>query len=232
MKLQLVIVVAFFTLSAYGQTLLPKVGFTCSINSMEVTSGEIISKVGFTAGLAYNLHLNKAISIQPELNFIQKAFESQSSTRFSQIIDTDTYFVNEDRSRYYRISYLEVPLLVKVRLFHNNFFAIAGPSVAYGLGGFYRYKFDQTTSYFEPTHTRSQGKVKFGDDPEASTNDAYFDNRWDIGVQAGVGALLFKKIMLEGRYGVGTTNLISDKTSKNGAFQIAISCPIKLVSSK
>ena len=67
---------------------------------------------------------------------------------------------------------------------------LGGFSVGMGLGGSLEYTYDATSSYLDPLHIEGSGKIKFGSEPSTNTEDTYFDNQWDIGFHAGLGALL------------------------------------------
>ena len=57
--------------------------------------------------------------------------------------------------------------------------------------------------------------------------DTYFDNRWDVGPQVGIG-LVLKKIQLECRYGLGLVDINKDYDSKNQCLQFSFAVPIQL----
>ena len=97
-----------------------------------------------------------------------------------------------------------------------------------GLGGKHKYELDRTSSYLDPFHEEGTGRIKFEDKPAANNKDVHFDNRWDLGIQMGVGILFFKKLQLEWRYEIGTVNLNKHVDSKNHCLQISLATPIGL----
>src|SRR5688500_1084068 len=107
-----------FTVSA--QTLLPRFGLTNTANTRQMSSGTMRSKTGITAGIGYLHKLSNNLSAQLELNYIRKAFEYKHSQEVSQIIGTDTYYYKEKGTDRYNIAYIEIPLLIRLKLFHEN----------------------------------------------------------------------------------------------------------------
>jgi hypothetical protein len=227
-SIRICIVLMLAVATVEGQVIYPRVGLTGANNSMRSTNSEVSAATAFVAGAGYGHYLTPDFSIQFEVNYVQKAFVEKSSAVFSQTIDTDTYFVEEHNVHHYRISYLEIPVLLKYSLIPKKFFLLAGPSVAYGLGGSTRWEYSRTSSYFDPVSTDIKGKIRFADKPSSDSENAYFHNRWDMNVQVGFGVLLAKTLFLDVRYGVGLTNLYKEANSKTNTFQLAVSVPIKI----
>lgn len=76
------------------------------------------SKIGFTAGLLLDKPISDHLIFQPAVNFVQKGTKSNESDGSATL------------------NYLEVPLNFTYRTNNiDGFFAGAGPSFAYGLGG-------------------------------------------------------------------------------------------------
>ena len=76
------------------------------------------SKIGFTAGLLLDKPISDHVIFQPAVNFVQKGTKSKESDGSATL------------------NYLEVPLNFMYRSNNRDgFFAGAGPSFAYGLGG-------------------------------------------------------------------------------------------------
>ncbi|MEO7988131.1 MAG: porin family protein [Chryseolinea sp.] len=169
-------------------------------------------------GVAAEIPLvGKMLALQPELLFHQKGFKSEDPG--------DGEYKEEDSNT---LNYLELPVLVKVKF--GKFYAIAGPSFAYGIGG------KSKTTYHDliaGTTTKSTDKIKFGKEPDNyQGDDIYVDNAFDIGVQAGVG-MKISVIVIDLRYGIGMTNLLDkpsgspyDYKSKNGSLQLTVGVPI------
>ncbi|MFN3841547.1 MAG: porin family protein [Cyclobacteriaceae bacterium] len=231
--------------SAQMLSVVPRVGAT--VSTMSIVShdpfpipifnsqNEVKSKIGFTLGAAINYTVSGMISIQPELNFIQKGYQEKSSS--TDIVDFDGIIIETQNiaNTTQTINYLEMPVLAKFQFGKSpQFFALIGPSIGIGLGGKFKSE-EQTTENFNgdiSTYSNStKGKIKFGKTPEGyEGNDWYIDNRTDFGLQVGGGVLINYKIMIEARYGLGLSNLYDDSNyqAKNRVFQITIGMPLIL----
>ena len=208
--------------SATAQSFFPRFGVTGTSNSQNAEFTKMNPGAGFTAGAGYNQQINEWFSVQLEINYIQKAFSTTYEASFTQNVGTDTYTVNEHIKSDYRLSYLEMPFLAKFH--YKKAFASIGPYGAYGLGGSYKYDRNSTSSYFlEPVHESGSANVKFGSSKAHPTgNEFYFDNKLDIGLNAGLGVLLFENLVLECRYSRGS-NLRDDGESRNHTLQLTAS---------
>jgi len=226
MKAIPILIALLITLFAEAQTFLPRLGLNMTTNSMDTDFTKVKPRTGFSVGAGYTIELNTLLSIQPELYFIQKSFLTDYAGRFSQNIGTDTYFVDVKQKDTYRISYLEIPVLLKINPFRNQFFLTAGPHLAMGLGGKHIFEYHQTSSYQDPLNQSDKGKIKFGEGSSTS-KDVYIDHRIDVGFQAGIGTRLFDQLQVEWRYGRGS-NLLKDKDSKNNVFQLVVSIPVQV----
>jgi hypothetical protein len=224
----LVLTLSLLCLIANAQTLYPRIGITASVNTYRPQNYDMTPKAGFILGLGYNLALSEVISVQAELDFVQKSFETDYSNTTTIQYGEDLYALHEKGSGQYAISYLELPLLVKARVLHDNFFVLGGFSIGMGLGGSHKFTYESTSSYLDPVYEEGSGKIKFGDASSTTNEDVYFDNRWDIGFQVGLGALILKKLQVECRYGLGMVNVNKDTDSKNHCVQISFSTPIQL----
>jgi len=216
MKLVILILVAILYSNATAQTLYPRFGITGTTNSQKADYTTINSGAGFTAGAGYNQEITELFSVQLEINYIQKTFSSIFENSFSQNIGTDTYNVNENIKSDYRLSYLEMPFLAKFT--YKKLFITAGPYGAYGLGGSYKYERNTTSSYLGTTQEDGSSPIKFGSKAHPTGNEFYFDNKLDIGFNAGLGILLFEKLMLECRYARGSN--LWDRESRNHTLQL------------
>jgi hypothetical protein len=228
--------------SAQKLIVIPKIGATLATVSMSEPDiiqfpgfeDEIKSKIGFTIGAALNYSINDRISIQPELNFIQKGYQENSSSIWIEDFDGQITSYSNSSTTKNTLNYLEIPILAKYSFGgETKIYAVAGPSVGIGLGGKFKYDNETTESYddFEETYSNSgKGKIKFG---EASENyegdDLFIDNRIDFGIQVGAGILIAHKIILEARYGLGLSSLYdSEYEVKNRVFQFTIGMPLTL----
>ncbi|MCU0353830.1 MAG: PorT family protein [Cytophagales bacterium] len=174
----------------------PKLGVTVSTMSLSdnVAFGDVKSKAGLALGAAFELPLTDALSIQPELLFVQKGWRETSSSAEIRL----------------GLNYLEIPVLAKYRFGEADelhFFGYAGPYFGFGLGGRYR---------FSGGGSSESATVRFGDEPDNySGNDLYLGgsdevSRMDAGLNigAGVGLPLGPGVAtFEARYGLGLVNL-------------------------
>jgi len=210
--------------SLFAQTIIPRAGVTLSSSSYkpyndfaEKSNQQLLT--GFTVGVGYDVFINDRFSLQPEINFIQKGQKRED------IAYPDNYEYKMKSE--YRYNYLEVPVLVKVKFGGlTKFYVSAGPSVAVGLGG--QYKFSSTFSGM-PLDEDVTSKIKFADKPaDYDGDDIYVENRIDAGIQLGAGALILGKVSVDIRYGYGLTDLYKDYNSKNNVLQFSIGVPINL----
>ena len=178
------------------------------------------SKIGMIIGVAVEIPLiGEMLALQPELLFHQKGFkyEDPGDGEYTQDATITT-------------NYMELPILAKVKF--GKFYAIAGPSFGYGIGGKYKSTFNDL---YLGTSTETSGDVKFGTEPSNSTGDViYVDNALDINVQVGVG-MKISVIVIDLRYGIGLSNLYDqpsgstmDNKSKNGSLQLTVGVPFPM----
>jgi hypothetical protein len=205
-KLLLIAAAVVFTSASYAQTIIPKAGLTLSNWGGDDVSGTD-AKIGFTLGAGFNMPLGEGpISLQPELNFIQKGYKADVS--FDGIdIETKT-----------TLSYLEVPVLVKATFGEaTKFFVNAGPSVGFGLGGKVK---------AEANGEEEEVDVKFGDGDDEDV--FYVEKKTDIAFQLGGGVVIADKIQIDIRYGLGLTDLYEDAKVKNNVFQFTVGVPLSI----
>jgi hypothetical protein len=219
----------------FAQTIIPKAGVSIAkVNVSDAEMGQAKATLGFTLGAAVNFPINDIFSFQPELVFIQKGFKVKEDFSFgfggfSESLSLDAKVV---------VNYLEVPVLAKATFGTNTkFHLIAGPSLGIGLGGKYRYEYHAVYTdgnTVEEEHVEADGKVKFGDPENETSEDLYLKRRADFGFQIGGGLLVKEKILIDLRYGIGITNLgggfSSDEDSKvqNRVLQITVGIPLAL----
>ncbi len=226
--LYLVFTLFFACLITDAQTLYPRIGITASVNTYRPPNYDMKPKSDSCWALAIISALSEIISVQAELDYVQKSFESNYSNTTTVQYGEDLYALHETGSDQYAISYLELPILIKARIFHDDFFVLGGFSIGMGLGGSLKYTYDATSSYLDPLHEEGSGKIKFGDEPSTNTEDIYFDNQWDIGFHVGFGALILKKLQIECRYGLGMINLNRRLRFKKPLFANFVSNTIQL----
>jgi hypothetical protein len=212
--------VLLVTGTLFAQTIIPRAGLTLSNSSFKpIDFAEKNSQkplIGFTVGAGYDLFINDRLSVQPEINFIQKGHISED------VAYPDGYeYVLKSTFRY---NYLEVPIMAKFKFGGvSKFYVTAGPSIAMGLGG--KYKLSSTFGGLPEQDIES--KIHFSDKPnDYDGYDVYADNRFDAGLQAGVGGLLFGKITLDLRYTYGFTDVYDNYSSKNRVLQFSVGVPL------
>lgn len=205
----------------------PKLGATFSTmnisNGNTLNGGDLQSKTGLAIGVAFGIPLSDALSVQPELLFIQKGYREAGGGSTAN----------------FGLNYLEVPLLLRYRIGEADelhFFGYAGPYVGFGLGGNLKAK-SGSISF--------DGKLKFGEEPDNyNGNDFYLGgsddvNRLDLGLNIGAGVGLPVgpgAVTLEARYGAGFMNLFkpgqgqsaSDVRSQHRVFGIFVGYALTL----
>lgn len=223
-------------LSVSAQRFIPRIGaslYKASVHSKYPEYDEVLPTVGFTAGVGYEISLTDKISLQPEINFIQKGFNYKHE-HYDQ--GEDAYELNKFTLT---VTYLEVPLLIKVQL--NKFYLVGGPSIGFGIGGKLKQEYDFNDVSTDLGFTKTYD-VKFEDVPEGYASDSntyeYVNNRTDIGLQVGAGIEIFNKLMIEFRYGLGLTRLYDMRDdiyqfdhanqAKNHVLQLTVGMPIGL----
>ena len=87
-------------------------------------------RVGLQVGAYFTKPLSQNVSLQPELHFIQKGTRVEATITDSEELE---FLGAETVEAAFRLTYLEVPLLLRVDMGSSNLrpFLIAGPSVAY-----------------------------------------------------------------------------------------------------
>jgi hypothetical protein len=195
-----------------AQSVIPKFGVTQSSVqfSKDLKGDELIeSRTGFVVGFGIEFKIAGGLNIQPELLYHQKGWVSESATA--------------QRRESYRLDYFELPVMIKYKfsVFHLN----AGPFVAYGYSG--NYKYTETTS---GQVSKGAGMICFGKAPSKNLNDAmYLDNNIDYGLQMGFGVMAFKKIVFDMRYSLSYASFYENRpgnnTSRNNGFQLTIGFP-------
>ncbi len=222
------IILVLSCLIARSQIFYPRIGLTAAVNTYNPSPYDIKPRIGFLIGVGYQVKLTNTVSARAELNYVRNAHEAKYSEDIYIPDGMDTYEVHEKASNRYNVSYLEVPVLLKIKLLHKDFFVTGGPSIALGLGGSHKYDFSRTSSYLDPIQEAGSGKIKFDGGTSSNKADIHYDSQWDLGFQVGIGALLFKKLQIECRQSFGTTNLYKNIDSKNRYLQISFSTPIPL----
>jgi hypothetical protein len=238
-RVALVILIVVFS-SCIGQNFTPRIGFVfasaAKVGFPRAESIKIKERQGITAGLGYNIKIDRMFSIQTELNFIQKGFTTieKGQYEFNYPYGSREPYVEETT---YYLRYLELPVLAKFTFGHRiKFYVDAGPSVAIGLAG-------KTKEQFTSVHlNRSDfAHLFFGNGKGYGTSQTVgeFEHKLEYCFQIGAGAIFFQNIQIEIRYGRGFTDLNNSLQSRlghsllsnaqNRVLQFSLGVPLKLV---
>jgi hypothetical protein len=208
---------------AFAQvSIIPKVGVNfanASLSESNFLEGGKSSLIGLTGGLGFNFSLtsDNFLSIQPEILYSQKGFSSAS-----------TGLVTYDGD--YRLSYLEIPLLVKinfggekVRLYVN-----AGPSIGYLLSG----RVNGRVSALGILGTSIDESIEFTDSPTPLDIRQLDANRIEAGLNFGGGlGYAFAgstALFVDVRYNMGLTDFNNQEQSKNRVIALTAGLQIPL----
>ena len=165
-------------------------GVKAGVNLANVTNSDISNKknlVGLAAGVMADFSFSDLISLHPELLYSQKGFKLENGGATAQS----------------RLSYLDVPLLLRVKA--DGLFFEAGPQV-----GFLIAKKDEVNipGLVSGTSTSTDGTRKV-----------------DVGYVAGVGYQLPQGLELGVRYNGGISDISdpsSGSKSRNSVFQLQV----------
>lgn len=228
-----VIVLWLGVLTLQAQTIIPKIGLSlASMSEKDANLGTSDDTMipGISGGIGVSFDLTDKLSLQPELLYVQKG----SKNVYTNNYNGDGFSGTTTFSYRSTVSYLELPVLVKMGFGADRFrfYVYAGPSVSYGLSGKGKLTYRDVNDFGQgPTVTSSKANydVEFKDYPSSYEGyNKFFNNRLDIGGQFGGGVVLFDKIMVDVRYGMGFTT-VSDRTkSKIRALQFTVGVPIRL----
>lgn len=208
------------TTSVYPQVMfMPKAGATLSNVAFsddikDSWGADFGSKIGFVVGIAAEIPLGgEMLALQPELLWNQKGF--------SYKYEEPGY--KEDYN--YTFNYLELPLLVKVKT--GVFYALAGPSIGYGIIGRYNGTYSENGSEIDDADFVYFG----GEASDYDEDEEYVDNALDIGLQIGAGVNV-SPFVFELRYGFGLTDLydkrpgFTDVKSQHRSLQFTMGLPL------
>lgn len=226
--------VSFF---ARSQFLVPRAGVSLATVSGNVNvfradhEPEIQFTTGYYAGvgLLYPLEDTRVV-LQTELLWINKGLESEVGPKevFSELYQSNVDIYSFDR---YKLNYLEMPLLFRVDFGKQDrpFFVLAGFSFSYVLTG----KWHHFYSYQHPQESYTQtidAKIVYKE-PSRSGDDTQMTNRFDVGLQAGFGVVLYRGLTVEARYGhglIGYSRKNQDTSAKNRVVQLGVALPFRL----
>jgi hypothetical protein len=217
-KLILFVITISYSILGNAQAIIPKIGISQSTVTFsdQIRNGATVnSKTGLVVGFGIELPVNKYIAVQPEVLFHQKGWIDHAKTTGRTAKETFT------------LNYVEIPVLLKLKvsILHLH----AGPFVAFGIGGKYRY-----TETIQGVKSSGSEKIRFGKrlQSSASSTDIYFDNAVDAGIQMGFGLTLFKIAVLDFRYSRSLVDIydqqpgLSDNKSRNNGYQFTVGFPM------
>ncbi len=152
------------------------------------------NKTGLIEGLVLDIGVVEFLSIQPEINLIQKGYNSTSSlnnfSSFSQSVTTKI-----------TLNYLELSIMIK--LYYGSkrikFNLLFGPNLGYAFEG----KYKQTYHLFFSSK-KNEGLINFEDDKF---------NRIDLGLNFGLGTSFYISngyLFLDARYQLGLSDLSTE----------------------
>lgn len=144
-------------------------------------------KTCITAGVVVEVPINKKITFQPSVNFVQKGTKHEET------------FVGHTEKTSIGVNSIEVPMNILYNGSDNkaNFFIGAGPSLSFAISG--KLKFD------DGTNTSSEA-LKFG-----SGNDVIM-KRLDLGANFLIGGYFSNGLLISVNYNLGLSNLDPDDT--------------------
>lgn len=218
--------------SSLAQALIPKIGISMStLRAAEFIpemNNEYSNNVGYTLGLGYNIPVipvgHGMLSIQPEMNFLQKGFKIDAAGDFyfgELYYKLKTYQV-------YTLNYLEFPAPLKYEFGSDKIgvAVYAGPYVGFALGGKYTATATRENEEVSEEFINAKGKIIFYESNEP--NELTLDHNVDYGLVAGISATVFNRIVLDARYGGSFADLKHNEKSKNQALQFSVGVPIHL----
>jgi hypothetical protein len=176
-----------------------------SLNSLvDYTNGifNTQSKLGFYAGASVGIPVSSQFSVEPGLNFDQKGYELRGSYDFKGIAS----LLSPSAKASLNLNYISMPLLLKGNF--NGFQVFAGPQVSYLA------KAD--------LHVTA-GALGFNAlDKHMDAGDQF--NKWDMGVQAGLGYQMKNGLSLSAAWDRGLTKVDANRNmdAYNQAFKVGV----------
>jgi hypothetical protein len=238
---------------AFPQTIFPKVGLSFAkfatsdvepANEFSEEPGDINFRAGYLLGFGFIIPLNKRISLQPELMYIQKG--TRTDYVYDYLYLDDTGIRKSEIHENIVINYLESVLLFRynITLAESNvpIYAAAGVSAGIGLGGkrkhFTRSEYDDSDAW----EYRREDDVRFSGEPwELRPNQIRIENSTDLGLSVGAGVVLWKKMMIDLRYTHGFNSLFNpssydlngthyqyENRVRNQGIQLSVALPLLL----
>ena len=174
------------------------------------------SKIGLIIGALADIDFGNSVSFRPELNFIQKGGEMESSS-------TSTGITTKSNSKL-QMSYIQLSpnFVYNFAAGTGKFFIGVGPEFSFGVGG----KFKDETTVTGGGLNESESTtvdVKFDGKKDASDNNIHFKG-FDLGANALAGYKLSNGAFISAGYTVGIQNISPETNSsfKNNGFNVKI----------
>ena len=176
----------------------------------DVTVVDDESVTGYMFGVPIEIGLSKVFSLQPEINFQRRGSSKVNEFNFGS-------FGRTRQSIERHVNYLDIPLLFKLGYISERFSlaAVAGPSFSYALGGTTEVSDYIVVGSGQPAAGGTVAGEYDIDFDQEGTRRAEFGGH--LGGQLGV-PLGGGKVILDGRYQFGFTNLNDGRDSNNDQF--------------
>lgn len=232
------IAICFSCFHTHAQSLIPRAGFSFAttsgyIDDFSDNDPDVKFISGYYAGVGYLHPLgNSKTTLQAEILWINKGQVSEMGPKqvYDMVLKSDAIVYRRDR---YKLNYLEMPILLRKDFGKSGskFFTLAGFSLSYGLTGkrHHYYSFEHPT---DPWTQTINGKIRYDKPPERHNGDnVYIQNRFDVGLQVGLGVTVFKAVSVEARYGYGLTGFSQryrETSAKNRVIQLGVALPLNL----
>jgi hypothetical protein len=157
------------------------------------------SRTGFAGGFLADVPISTTFSFMPELNFVQKGYEYES---------TSGAIVSKAKDK---LNFIEIPLNIvyKAEVGMGHVFVGLGPSVGFGISGKNERSLSGAGNGFDFNEKRD---VKFDGDENASDNKLHLKTL-DLGGNAVGGYMLSNGLFLKVGYTYGFSNLSPDFAS-------------------
>jgi hypothetical protein len=231
MRIFLVIPIFVICHFSYAQKLIPRVGISLSKTSWDASDTEyhykgIQPRAGFLIGVGYELPITGIFNFQTELTYVQKGQRTTMESRNPTIFYVD--------NRNYSLSFLENPILINARFGNGKvkFFPHFGWTVGFGLGG----KMGQyLAARSSPTAKLDEYPVDFDvnfkkEVSHSKGREIFVGRPLDVGIQSGMGILLFDRLTVDVRYTYGLVGFRYFRNEEDGnrVLQFSVSTPILL----
>ncbi len=187
--------------------------------------GNTQSRAGIKIGGVVDIGITNRFSIQPGLFYVVKGAQQDYVT---SVQNENGIITTQETSDEYRLNYLEIPVNFQYNFLPNksgNFFAGAGPYVAFALSG--KVTTDSRTTIDRPnglttiTDRVTEYNLRIGNN--ANTDDV---KAGDMGLNFDLGYQFAGGLFLRGNLGVGVMNIMpggdSQNLMRNNSFALSV----------